>query len=503
MRKILVLVITLTCALSLFANNIQVSNFSISNVNTDSDYAMVQFDLSWENSFRDDVNWDAAWVFVKYKISGGNWQHAWLNTTAGNHTIPGGYTCSVGSTEISSTDRGMGVFIYRGVNGSGNTSLSDVELRWEYGANGVADNALFTVKVFAVEMVYVPEGNFYLGDGSSSTRLHDGDNNTESFLVTSAQISFGQTDGSLWSTGSTETWDNPSGSLQTDFPTGYNAFYCMKYEISQGQWVDYLNTLTRTQQNTRTQTDVSTDAVTNIYVMSNTSTETYRNRITCPAAGNGTTDSITFTTDRSDRACNFLQWKDGCAYADWAALRPMTELEYEKACRGPLTPVASEYAWGNTSITAATHISGAEDGTETITNSNANCCYDLYMHLITFTGGDGGQGPLRCGIFATGASSRTEAGATYYGIMEMTGNVFERPVTIGKAEGRSFTGTHGDGDLSSDGNATNADWPEGSYELNYSFRGGDWVEVKGVSFRASGPGSWTDNWGGRGFRCVR
>ena len=40
----------------------------------------------------------------------------------------------------------------------------------------------------------------------------------------------------------------------------------------------------------------------------------------------------------------------GVAFADWAGLRSMTELEYEKACRGPLEPVAGEYAFGTNEI---------------------------------------------------------------------------------------------------------------------------------------------------------
>ena len=30
----------------------------------------------------------------------------------------------------------------------------------------------------------------------------------------------------------------------------------------------------------------------------------------------------------------YISWPDLLAYADWAALRPITELEYEKAARG-------------------------------------------------------------------------------------------------------------------------------------------------------------------------
>ena len=29
-----------------------------------------------------------------------------------------------------------------------------------------------------------------------------------------------------------------------------------------------------------------------------------------------------------------ISWSDMSAYLDWSGLRPMTELEYEKACRG-------------------------------------------------------------------------------------------------------------------------------------------------------------------------
>jgi len=69
------------------------------------------------------------------------------------------------------------------------------------------------------------------------------------------------------------------------------------------------------------------------------------------------------------------------------------------------------------------------------------------------------DGPLRCGIFATGTSTRAEAGATYYGVMEMGGNLCERSVTVGNSSGRAFAGTHGDGALSANGHADIADWP--------------------------------------------
>jgi len=51
------------------ANNITVSNVSIAEYNTTNGYVMINFDISWENSWRTSsapFNWDAAWLFVKY-----------------------------------------------------------------------------------------------------------------------------------------------------------------------------------------------------------------------------------------------------------------------------------------------------------------------------------------------------------------------------------------------------------------------------------------------------
>src|SRR6188508_1427455 len=68
------------------ANNVQVANANLTG-NTGT-YAFVQFDLSWENSWRSTGtgNWDAAWVFAKYRTAAGTWQHVRLNNAG--HTAP-------------------------------------------------------------------------------------------------------------------------------------------------------------------------------------------------------------------------------------------------------------------------------------------------------------------------------------------------------------------------------------------------------------------------------
>ena len=77
--RILSFWVVVFCLLSsqVSANNIAVSNVQLVNKNTSAgpnsieNFAMVQFNLSWENSWRTSTgpsNWDAAWVFVKYRV---------------------------------------------------------------------------------------------------------------------------------------------------------------------------------------------------------------------------------------------------------------------------------------------------------------------------------------------------------------------------------------------------------------------------------------------------
>jgi len=98
MKKFFTFFFVLALATMLSANNVTISNLSLTGKNTTDHYTLVQFDISWENSFRVSIgpaNWDAAWVFVKYRVpvsNGGDglWRHSWLNNTG--QTVP---SCSV------------------------------------------------------------------------------------------------------------------------------------------------------------------------------------------------------------------------------------------------------------------------------------------------------------------------------------------------------------------------------------------------------------------------
>jgi len=217
-----------------------------------------------------------------------------------------------------------------------------------------------------------------------------------------------------------------------------------------------------------------------------------------------------YSTTNPYVACNFLSWMDGAAYSDWAGLRPMTELEFEKACRGTVTPVANEYAWGTATVASSAYTLENPGATNEGIASNYSTSTGNASYVIT----DGSiDGPLRVGIFAANAvnQGRITAGASYYGIMELSGNLWERAVTVGNATGRAFTGLHGNGALSTNGHANETDWPgltggEVTGATGCGFRGGVWLSnasLMRVSARLNAANAITVRSGIFGFRAVR
>jgi formylglycine-generating enzyme required for sulfatase activity len=263
----------------------------------------------------------------------------------------------------------------------------------------------------------------------------------------------------------------------------------MKGEISQGQWVAFFNTLDATQKTTRDITSATNNG-------KNTDGLSFRNNVswssgdaTLPGGG----------TNYRSIAMNYLSWGDLTAYLDWAGLRPMSELEFEKASRGPSAAVSGEYAWGSTSITGATSITNGGTASER-GQAGSN---------ITYNNAGGVQGPTRVGSFGSGGvTSRVATGSSYYGVFDLSGNVWERPVTVGNLTGRSFQGTsHGDGNLGTNGDANQSSWPSTS-ATGAGFRGGGWIDNASIArlsdraFAADVYGARYNYYGGRGVRSA-
>jgi formylglycine-generating enzyme required for sulfatase activity len=459
------------------ANNLSITGTSVAGSN-------ITFNISWNNSWYTNLapnNWDAVWVFVKYQDCATKlWAHAGLSTVGTDHTA--------GSPlQVDPVTDGKGVFVRRSAFGGGNISSTSVTLKMTIPAG------TYNYKVFGIEMVNIPQGNFDLGDGASASRFN-------SITIDATSQSAGISAATLGGT---------SVTLPNTYPVGYNAIYSMKYEITQEQYVEFLNSLTYTQQASRTINDPISAAGTYAF------TNGYRNGIRISVPGNNSALPAVYACDatagienNSDDgqtiASNYLSWGDVTAYLDWAALRPMTELEFEKICRGAMPRVAGEYPWGSTNITQVYNtLAGlVNDLTPTESYSpvsNGMCAYGINSSNAAY-------GPLRAGIFATGSSGRESAGATYYGVMEMGGNVWERTVTTGNASGAAFIGNNGDGTLDVSGEHNQSTWPSGTTATGAGFRGGDYSNLATyvrISDRQSAASTIATRSYGQGGRGVR
>lgn len=203
----------------------------------------------------------------------------------------------------------------------------------------------------------------------------------------------------------------------------------MKYELTQGQYATFLNWIDRYGPDFRANFGGPTY---------------YEDRGTIRRKDGR------YIADSPDRPANFVSWEDGIAFLDWAALRPMTDLEYTKAARGSRDPIAGEYVWGTADLSR------------------------LQRTVLP----DGDVGMLN-GWTERQLNDKTRDvfGASHYWVMDLSGSLWERVVTLSDAAGRTYTGEHGDGQLVSWGEANVPGWPR---ELGSPRRG------KGFGYRGGG-----------------
>ena len=460
------------CMLGLMvnANNLTITNVSLTGATSNT--IQVQYNVFWDNSWRDLENWDAAWVFVKYSTNAGlNWAHATLSATG---HVTG---TSTPGASIHIPQDNTGAFIYRSSVSNGTFTITNQQLQWNFTANGLNQTQASgaTIRVFGMEMVYITQGEYYLGDGVDYTNTpatstfsfyRQGTNNSAGFVTPNISENlfdplFGnfRINGLLGVDLNNDTVVSTWPTDAPDYPTGYKAFYCMKYKVTQGQYTDFLNTLTYDQQTQRGNSGTNTVNA-NFFDGGTTALPSHRNNIFVLTAGTSNTLPRVLTATRPDRECNFINWPDAAAYLDWSALRPYTQFEKEKIGRGPVPPVFSETAMGTASFSSVTSISsGVENGTEISTTTTRNM-YNMNAGA-SVSGGDGAftRGPLRAGLFGTSTTTRTQSGSTYYGVMDYLSGLIELQVDFASLAGRSFTGLHGNGSLNTNGQADVNFWP--------------------------------------------
>ncbi len=288
----------------------------------DAKTALVSFDLTWDYSWRQDGTHDAIWVFFKVRPEGADaWQPVRL--AADKVRNPTGYGQEAGTPLeflVPADDGGpVGMFVRRAEYGYGLVCASNVTAVMELPQplNPEPQALNLEIRACGVEMIYIPEGAFYLNTGGVEPfrfyQYTDGSQHTQPYRVTSeGAIPTGQQEGKLWARHGAQPEDK--GEIPAAYPKGCGAFYCMKIQIKGGQYCDFLNTLTEEQ--------VAK------YCPSNS-----------PFTRSETNPGVYAISDEGAiHLYTPVSWGDGIAYAAWAGLRPMSELEYVKVGRGMLEP---------------------------------------------------------------------------------------------------------------------------------------------------------------------
>lgn len=287
-----------------------------------------------------------------------------------------------------------------------------------------------------------------------------------------------------------------TGTLDVNYAVGFDGFYAMKYEMSQRQYVDFLNKLTIDEQKLRTIGEALSDLQMGDYVYGsgNHKKPVCRNGIVvgalqdnryafaCNLNSAGDNNLYNQADDGMDIACNFLSPRDMVAYAAWSGLRPLSELEYEKMGHQTIDSVSGDvptfpikgYAWGNATakLPSGNSFSSAGKEAEQLSSANLNA-------------GGVVAGPTRVGSFST--TSGTDAqktGSSYYGVMELSGNLAEIYYRSepGKVILHQSLLSHGkgyltNGDMPTDLNAYWGDPTNSTYGESLILRGGSFAGI--------------------------
>ncbi|MEP0987853.1 SUMF1/EgtB/PvdO family nonheme iron enzyme [Ekhidna sp.] len=432
----------------------------------------INFTISWKNSWNNDRNHDASWVFFKLDQNTRS-AHQYLKKGTGRMLWKGSPSMPDAAIEIA--EDGTGLFVragstYRGdltyhITVERDTAKTKLSTRFE------------RVEGVAIEMVYIPEGGFTLGDPYTPAldygAFYQSDANGAFdglFKITSAdqEIAVGPNDGALYYRSEDKIYQgDQQGPIPATFPNGYGAFYIMKYEVTQGLYTKFLNLIGSTAATVRV----------------NFGSPNYREH-----GGTIKLENGKYVAGAPNRRNVYFHWDDMMAFTDWAALRPYTEFEFTKASRGPLKPKPNEYPWNTTTID------------EMALRINPATQEQAMLNGLT-------EADLA-------ESNRAQFGASYYWVMNLAGSMWEKVITVGDEVGRSFTGVHGDGSISYYGYADVEDWPEGFREVKgYGYRGGGYYGVRGeitdfnpyspIGFRTYGAWSGGPRNAAYGYRAAR
>lgn len=366
MKKFFFVLLSFVSSLSILSNNVLVQNVGMMGLNSGASSVQISYDLSWQNSWKDNVNWDAVWLFMKYKDLDGVWKHAHISSL-GNSLGQGT------QANIDVPSDGLGAFVFRSQASVGDFNIQGAQLRWNFGQDNVVDPLVLEIRLMAIEMVYVPQGDYVIPtDYRSANAYYQFIAPGYQKAVISNRMSptlnykspFGTRDIRIKGDLGID-YDNDGVVDNVDFPTGYKAFYCCKYEMSEQQYTDFLSMLSSQQVG----------------------------QVGMPYQSWFNQNQGKYYTTAPNRAVRCSD-RSFLYYAQWSGLRPLSILEIFKVSYGPV--MSNDYS---------NHAGGSSTSP-----------------VI--------QGPQNVGSSATSSTNRAQSGSSYYGVMDLTGNLREPVVDL-------------------------------------------------------------------------
>lgn len=395
-------------------------------IEAESTYAV--FNLSWKNAWRNKLNNDGVWLFCKSILNEGGYRHIGISDSG--HSVVNTFSNGNPNLEFKVSDDGVGLFLFPSGEFRGDIEVTIKIILNRASFEGInTRNSSFTV--FGIEMVKIPEGGYVLGDTDTTALKYgaffqpkEGEYDGLVKVKSEDQELEISKNGDLYYDAPKGYEGDQTGRIPSVYPKGVRSFWIMKYEPTEDQYIDFLNSLGQDQ---------------------------LQHRMIHQAEGyadqGGTIVEIGghFTTHFPGKPCAFMGWDDAMAFADWSGLRPMTEFEFTKAARGT-SPLAMKFPWGT----------GIKEQVQRLPNTNGI--------LLMLNGWDESK---------LSEETKKYFGASYYWVMDLGGSLWERVITVGHEKGRNFNGSHGDGVLSVEGKANNENWPNGDENSGgIGFRGG-------------------------------
>ena len=248
----------------------------------------------------------AVWVFAKYAHPDGGWRD--VRFAAGRHSCADGIGNNV-NVLVDKTAPRNGVLLAQH---SHDARTLTAQLTWDLEASMLLwPESGRDLRVFTVDMVEIPDGGYEVSSSAEATSPLRSVAGSELRIASEGALGIGSGGGEKaeGNYAASDYGGDGQGPVPAAFPKGVGRFYVMRRELTEGEYAGFLSTLDG---RARASRDITLHP-------------RYRD-------GGGSIrvlpDSV--EADAPDRPANFVTWADGIAWAAWAGLRPMSELEFEK-----------------------------------------------------------------------------------------------------------------------------------------------------------------------------